>query len=241
MSAAPSLAAAPRPHRPVVLLRCPSGIAGNMWLAAALGLGADPEPLLRLPRTLRLSPARLALDRRWTGSCWSLDLEVVEVDGDIDGTYDDLRSRIRGSELPPDLQDLALQILARRRRADAGTPFARQRWWGGELTDTLVDVVGGVLAWDLLGRPVLTTEGPLAVGTVGGAVRSLLEGVPTAAGGCPEQLTTATGAALLHSWWRAHRPRTPAVARCEVRSRFARAFALPPMVATLHPTPEPLG
>lgn len=225
--------------RPTVLLRCPSGIAGNMWLAAALGLGADPQPLLHLPQRLGLGPARIEwrCERRGTprAEVEVVDLEVVDVDESIDGTVEDLRSRIGAAELSADLRELALQVLAWRCRGDAGTSFGEQRWWQGELTDTLVDVVGGVMAWDLLDRPAIATDGPVAVGTPHGAILSALEPVPTTTGGCPAQLATATGAALLHEWWSATMPTTEPRTRCEVRSCFARSFGLPPMTASYHP------
>lgn len=93
-------------------LRCPSGIAGNMWLAAALGLGADPQPFLHLPQRLGLGPARIEwrCERRGTprAEVEVVDVEVVDVDESIDGTIEDLRSRIGAAELSADLRELAL-------------------------------------------------------------------------------------------------------------------------------------
>lgn len=63
----PSPPSPPSPLAPTVVLRCPSGFAGNMWLAAAMALGADPASLRAVPRRLaaRTTATGAALLRGW--------------------------------------------------------------------------------------------------------------------------------------------------------------------------------
>ncbi len=209
-----------------------------MWLAGLLGLGADRERILSLPATLRLGSARIDWTRRQDGGTLWTDLEVVDVDPAIDGTFDDLVRHLEQTELPSDLRAAAREVLHWRRRGDAGTEFSRQRFWGAEFTDTLIDVVGGVLAWDLLGRPRVTTTGIVDAGTATEGIREVLGPVPHHSGSCADPLVTATGAALLrHFWTPVPVPEEPPLAACEIRSTFARRHGLGPMVASLHDSP----
>lgn len=220
-----------------VVLRCPSGIAGNMWLAVALALGADTDVLFALPAMLGVSPARLDWRSTVHGNVVCADLEVVDIDPRIDGTYEDVRSRISALPLSSDLRIRCLNVLKLRRDADSGSAFATEKWWGSELTDTLVDVVGGVLAWDLLGRPIVTTSGPVVLGSAAEGVRTVLGSIPWHPGNAKVTLTTATGAALLRTLWAPYDLDLPAMLRCEVRSAFARRYHLPPLTAELHEHP----
>ena len=218
-----------------VELQCPSGIAGNMWLAAALALGAEAQPLFDLPAVLRLGDARLEWTADGSSGVVCTDLEVVDVDPGIDGTFADLTDRIAGTDLPARVREVATAVAERRCEGDAGTPFAGRRWWGEEFTDTLIDVVGGVLAWYQLGEPAVVTRGPVALG--GAALPGLdevLGPITHVGGGPPVALTTATGAALLRQFWQPGTASGESVRRCAVHSAFVRRFDLTPMAAALH-------
>jgi uncharacterized protein (DUF111 family) len=141
-----------------------------------------------------------------------------------------------GAGLEPAVESDALRVLERRERAEAmylGVALEQRVYRGDDVADTLIDVVGGLLLWDALGRPAVQTWGPVAVG---GRVRSssvsLLGAVPTVEGHAGFELVTPTGAALLGATWSGVCADEPPW-QFEVHGDFSRAAGLPPVRAAL--------
>lgn len=182
------------------MLACPSGIAGNLFLAAMIRLGAPIEEVATVGHRLGVG-AQITMRRRSHQRFPAFDVAVTGVDPSVRGTYADLQDRVRGAGLDPWDADAALHVLARRestRAAVRGVEVSDLTYVGEDLVDTLVDVVGGILAWSLIGNPRLTVWGPVVTGA-GVQQESLdcLAALPTVAGTSQLELATPTGAALL--------------------------------------------
>ena len=226
-----------------LVLRCPSGIAGNLWMAAMLGLGADARALHRLPERLGVPEARIAWDHDADRS-----VSQVEVHGAAPTpatNYEGLISRVRGAGLAPAVCEHALRVLADREAAEArllGLDLATRRFADEDVADTLIDVVAGVLLWHQLGRPPTGVCGPVVVGLhPRPSSLALLDGIPVARTGADLPLATPTGAALLRSVWEPTVGTGPAVREVEVPGDFSLQAGLPPLTAALHAAPGQAG
>src|SRR5512133_3247416 len=103
------------------LLREPiGGIAGDMFLAAALDLGVDRVALEAALRTLGVPGWRLELDRRSTSAIKGTHVDVV-VEGDPPHAraLADILGLVDGSGLPPRAKRAARAIFERIGRAEA--------------------------------------------------------------------------------------------------------------------------
>ena len=219
-----------------LVLACPSGIAGNLWLAALLGLGADAGVLTGLPERLGVPAARID---------WRYDPDGGRSEVDVHGTgsapptdYAGLVARVHDAGLPAPARDDALAVLHRRETAEArflGLDLATRSFCGDDVADTLIDVVGGVLLWHALDGPATTTAGPVVAGIrPRTSSLELLGGVPVEHGGADLCLTTPTGAALLRAFWQSGPLSGPPVREVHVPSEFSTVAGLPPLRATLH-------
>ncbi len=118
---------------------------------------------------------------------------------------------IERSQLTPRQQDLAKRIFTRLAEAEAkvhATTVAKVHFHEVGAVDSIADIVGAAIAWDLLGAsrivasPVATGCGRVSIahGTVSvpaPATAELLRGVPIAETRIEAELTTPTGAAIL--------------------------------------------
>lgn len=216
----PGLSAVPVTGGRVAWFHCYSGIAGDMALGSLVDAGADVAQLIRLLEQLPIGG-------------WSLEFEpvmrnglaatraVVEARGDgVVRTFVHIVGVIEEARLPDRVRDRALaafQALAAvegrlHRRSPAQVQFHEV---GGH--DAIVDIVGTAAALELLGVDVVTAS---AVATGSGVVRTahgvlpnpspavvaLLRGIPTAGREVNLELTTPTGAAMLHAWGSAFGP-----------------------------------
>ena len=226
-----------------LVLHCPSGIAGNLWMAALLGLGADARALHHLPERLGVPEARIA---------WNHDpdrsVSQVEVHGASPTpatNYAGLLARVRGAGLTPAVREHALRVLADRETAEArllGLDLATRRFADEDVADTLIDVVGGVLLWHQLGRPPTAVRGAVVAGRhPRPSSLALLDGIPAAHTGADLPLATPTGAALLRSVWEPTVETGPAVREIEVPGDFSVQAGLPPLSAALHAAPGQAG
>ena len=204
----------------LALLDCPTGLAGNMLLAALLDLEV-PEAVLHQPlEALGLAGRyRLVVEERRSGGLRGLHLAVESLEPDPPHrAWGELRERIAQAPLDPALRQRVLAVFTLLAEAEAsvhGHPVERVHFHEVGALDALVDVVGVCAALLHLGVDDLRcTPPPAGHGSVATAHGLLplpapavleiarLRGMPLAssAGFAPGELTTPTGAALVACW-----------------------------------------
>jgi pyridinium-3,5-bisthiocarboxylic acid mononucleotide nickel chelatase len=188
------------------------GIAGDMFLAAALDLGVDPAALEAALRTLGVPGWRLAATRRTVHGIAGTHLDVV-VEGEQphERGLAEILALVDASGLSPRAKAAARDVFERIGRAEAkvhGIPLDAVHFHEVGAVDSIVDACGAAVALDLLGWPrvvcappelgrglVKTAHGMMPVPPP--AVLELLAGKAVRPGGPPGEAVTPTGAAIL--------------------------------------------
>jgi len=196
----------------LLLLEPIGGLAGDMFLAAAIDLGVDRADLEAQLATLGLPGWKLEVSRVLVSGIAATHVEVV-VEGAPRGErrLPDLVAAVEGSGLSTRARAAARGIFERLGRAEArvhGCALEEVHFHEVGAVDSIVDVCGAVVVLELLGWPravaappelgsgfVTTTHGRLPVPPP--AVLELLMGLPVRPGGPPGEAVTPTGAALL--------------------------------------------
>jgi uncharacterized protein (TIGR00299 family) protein len=196
----------------LLVLEPVGGIAGDMFLAAALDLGVDRARLEEALRSLGLPGWRLEVTRRAVSGIQATHVDVA-VEGEQPhgrGLAEILRI-VDGSGLAPRARATARALFERIGRAEAkvhGVPVEEIHFHEVGAVDSIVDLCGAAVVMDLLGWPhVLSAPPELGRGvarTAHGhvpipapAVMELLAGKPVRPGGPFGEAVTPTGAALL--------------------------------------------
>lgn len=197
---------------PLLVLEPIGGIAGDMFLAAALDLGVDRPTLEAALRTLGVGGFRLEVTRKSDSGIAGTHVDVrVEGEQPHARGLREILGHVDGSGLPPRAKATARAIFERIGRAEArvhGVPVDDVHFHEVGAVDSIVDVCGAAVALEFLGWPrVLSTPPELGRGIVRSAhgpmpipppaVLELLAGKPVRPGGPPGEAVTPTGAALL--------------------------------------------
>ncbi len=204
----------------LALLDCPTGLAGNMLLAALLDLGV-PQAVVEAPlAALGLAGAyRLELEERRSGGLRGLHLNVCGLEPEPPARHwSRLRHQLRQAPLEESLRRRVLAVFGLLAEAEAavhGHSPEQVHFHEVGAVDALVDVVGVCAGLLHLGvEQLVCAPPPAGHGTVRTAhgllplpAPAVLEiarrrGVPLAdAGGLPPaELTTPTGLALAACW-----------------------------------------
>lgn len=198
------------PPADTLYLDCFSGISGDMLLAALIDAGLDPNELQRELERLPLDPLRLVVKPT---KIHSIAARTFAVDTAVKQPFrhlDDLEGVLEGSTLPDPDTALAGRVFRRLAEAEAavhGIGLEQVHFHEVGALDTIVDVVGTVIALRLLGiSRVCCSPLPLGRGLVrcehgnlplpAPAVCALLQGVPIYGIEAADELVTPTGAAL---------------------------------------------
>jgi uncharacterized protein (TIGR00299 family) protein len=197
----------------IIYFDCPTGISGDMILAALIGCGADLN-------YIRKQLARLTLPD------WQMEYLEVQKNGITAGqvaiSYQESPSHchlpqieqiIRAAKLPDRAETLALttfRLLAQAEAAAHGCPREKVHFHEVGATDAILDICGAALALDALNIDAVyasplplshgfvdCTHGRLAVPTP--AVLQLLQGADLVHSPLEGELITPTGAAILHA------------------------------------------
>ena len=196
----------------LLLLEPVGGIAGDMFVAAALDLGVSRAALDEALAGLRLPGFRIVATRAEAGGVSGTHVEVW-----IDGPEPEARGLpeilaiVDGSTLTPRARAAARAVFERIGRAEArvhGVPIERVHFHEVGAVDSIVDVCAAAAVLEILGWPrvlcappelgqgfVHTAHGRLPVPPP--AVVEILKGVPVRPGGPPGEAVTPTGAAIL--------------------------------------------
>ncbi len=196
-----------------VYFDCPSGAAGDMIVAALIDAGAPADRLREELGKLPLGGWDLAVREVRRGDVRAVHVEVTVDAGRHHGhrTLGDVLAVLDASGLAESVRDRARRIFRRLAEAEArvhGTDPERVHLHDVGAVDAVVDVVGGVVALDLLGvREVHVSALPLGGGFVEGphgripvpapGTAELLRGFPVVDTGVRAELVTPTGAAIL--------------------------------------------
>jgi len=204
----------------LALIDCPTGLAGNMLLAALFDLGVPPNVVEQPLAALGLSGRyRLELEERRSQGLRGLHLEVRALEPQpVHRHWSRLRPQLEQAALPPALRERVLGVFSLLAEAEGvvhGQPPEAVHFHEVGAIDALVDVVGVCAALLHLGVDQLVCTAPPAghgsVSTAHGLLPlpapAVLEiararGIPlaSAAGFPPAELTTPTGLALAACW-----------------------------------------
>jgi hypothetical protein len=188
------------------------GLAGDMFLAAALDAGVDRAALEAQLATLGVPGWRLEVTGRTVSGIAATHLEVVVTGAQpAERRLAELLALVDGSGLSPRARATARALLERIGRAEAAVhrqPIEALHLHELGGIDSLVDLCGAVVVLELLGWPrvvapppelgrgiIRSAHGPMPVPAP--AVLELLIGLPVRPGGPPGEAVTPTGAALL--------------------------------------------
>ena len=195
----------------LLYIDAPSGVAGDMLLAALIDLGVPLQHILDGIAGLGLTGYRIELQTVERSSIAAKRF-VVHVDGE-----QPLRDHAaivellqRATSLTTAARKRALATFALLAAAEArvhGVPMERVHFHEVGAVDSIVDIVGAAIALDYLGARLVSSPLPLGRGyamTQHGriplpapATVLCLQGVPTYDAGISEELVTPTGAALV--------------------------------------------
>jgi uncharacterized protein (TIGR00299 family) protein len=195
----------------VAYLDCPSGISGDMMLGALIDAGIELSAIQAGIDSLGLPSCHL---RRSEVKRHGLRATQVVVEHQPEHTHrrlPDIVAMIERSTLSPPQQRLAVDIFTRLAQAEAkvhGTTTEAVHFHEVGAIDSIADIVGSALGWDLLGAdctwaaPVPTGYGVVQIAhgrcsIPAPATAELLRGIPLAESPAAGELTTPTGAAIL--------------------------------------------
>ncbi len=196
----------------LLLLEPIGGIAGDMFLAAALDLGVPLADLEKALEALGIGGWRIVTSRAEVAGIVGTHVEV-RVEGRQSGHrhLSDILDLVNRSGLGPRVREAARAVFERIGRAEAkvhGVALEDVHFHEVGAVDSIVDICGAAAALDLLGWPrlvstvpelgqgsVVTAHGPLPVPPP--AVLEILRGKPVKLSGPPGEAVTPTGAALL--------------------------------------------
>jgi pyridinium-3,5-bisthiocarboxylic acid mononucleotide nickel chelatase len=188
------------------------GIAGDMFLAAALDLGVDRAALEGALRTLGVGGWRLAVTRKTDSGIAGTHVEVI-VEGEQPHAraLGEILALVDESGLSPRARAAARAVFQRIGRAEAkihAVAVEDVHFHEVGAVDSIVDVCGAAVVLDLLGWPRVLSAPPELGHGIGRAahgpmpipppaVLEILVGTPVRHGGPPGEAVTPTGAALL--------------------------------------------
>lgn len=201
------------------------GIAGDMFLAAAIDLGVAPGEIEQALSGLGVPGWRFAVSRavRHAISGTHVDVEVdasTGAEGHPHRALSDIQALIRGAgTMPERARERALAVFQVIGEAEAkvhGVPLEEIHFHEVGAVDSIVDICGAAVVLELLGDPeVYAAPPPLGSGAVRAAhgtmpvpapaTLEILRDVPVRFEGVGE-LTTPTGAALLKALCRVEPP-----------------------------------
>jgi uncharacterized protein (TIGR00299 family) protein len=195
----------------LIYFDCAGGVSGDMTLGALLDLGVSLESLKKELGKLGARGYRLKASKATRSGIRGTRLRVETPDDRGYRHYSDFSRIIEKSRLSSSIKEQSLDFIRRIFSAEAKVHGKRVESVHlhelGSL-DTLVDVVGTLVALDLLGNPVVECS-PVNIG--GGMVETehglmpvpapatalLLKGVPLFTDGSEFERTTPTGALLV--------------------------------------------
>lgn len=195
----------------IAYLDCASGISGDMMLGALVDAGIDLATLQAGIDSLGLPSCQFAVEEVKKCGFRAVQLTVEHEPEHAHRHLHHIVELIEQSSLSKTQRDLALRIFQKVAEAEAkvhGTTIEKVHFHEVGAVDSIADIVGSAIGWDLLGVDrVVCSPVPTGTGFVNiahgrcaipaPATGELLRGVPIAASDVQGELTTPTGAAIV--------------------------------------------
>lgn len=194
----------------VLLLDTPSGIAGDMTVAALIDLGVPLSVVEDAVARLHVSGCRVRLEAARAGAIGGARFVVEETAPQPARIYRDIDALIASSSLSAGVVRLSRRIFERLARAEAEVhrvPIESVAFHEVGAIDAIVDIVAAAACFEYLGARVVATPLPIGRGFVrcqhgrlplpAPATLLCLAGVPTYDAGIEGELVTPTGAAIV--------------------------------------------
>ena len=195
----------------IAYLDCSSGISGDMMLGALVDAGVELAAVQAGIDSLGLPHCRLVVAEVKKCGFRALQLTVEHEPEHKHRHLHHIEAMIDGSSLSDNQRSLAQKIFLRLAEAEAkvhGTTIAKVHFHEVGAVDSIADIVGSAIAWNLLGvDKIIASPVPTGTGFVeiahgrcaipAPATGELLRGVPLAPSIVQGELTTPTGAAIL--------------------------------------------
>ncbi|HVU89049.1 MAG TPA: nickel pincer cofactor biosynthesis protein LarC [Pirellulales bacterium] len=188
-----------------------SGISGDMTLGALVDAGVDLAALNEAVRSLGIAGCQLVATEVKKNGFRATQVTVEHQPEHAHRHLHHITDMIDASGLSERQKDVAKRIFTRLGEAEAkvhGTTIRKVHFHEVGAVDSIADIVGAAVAWDLLAvdrihaSPVPTGQGSIEIahGRVSipaPATAELLQGIPLATSHVAAELTTPTGAAIL--------------------------------------------
>jgi hypothetical protein len=195
----------------IAYLDCASGISGDMTLGALIDAGVDLAAISAGLDSLGLPGVKLSTKEVKKKGFRATQLVVEHTPEHAHRHLHHIVKMIDAGQLTPRQQDLAKRIFQRLAEAEAkvhGTTIEKVHFHEVGAVDSIADIVGSAIAWDLLAvdrivaSPVPTGGGIITIAhgrssVPAPATAELLRGVPLVESAVQCELTTPTGAAIL--------------------------------------------
>lgn len=195
----------------IAYLDCASGISGDMTLGALIDAGVDLAAVQAGIDSLGLPSCRLTVQEVKKGGFRATQLTVEHEPEHKHRHHHHIEAMIAGSTLSERQRELARRIFGKLAAAEAkvhGTTIEKVHFHEVGAVDSIADIVGSAIAWDLAGvERIVCSPVPTGTGFVqiahgrcsipAPATGELLRGVPLAALDVEGELTTPTGAAIV--------------------------------------------
>lgn len=195
----------------IAYLDCASGVSGDMMLGALVDAGVELAEVQAGIDSLGLPSCQLKIEEVKKKGFRALQLTVEHEPEHAHRHLHHIVEMIDGSTLTPSQRELALRIFNRLAEAEAkvhGSTIEKVHFHEVGAVDSIADIVGSAIAWDLLGVDrIVCSHVPTGTGFVNiahgrcsipaPATGELLQGVPIAASEVEGELTTPTGAAIV--------------------------------------------
>jgi uncharacterized protein (TIGR00299 family) protein len=195
----------------IAYLDCASGVSGDMMLAALVDVGVELAAVQTGIDSLGLPSCRLACEEVQKQGFRALQLTVHHEPEHTHRHLHHIVEMIESSALTASQRELAQRIFRRLAEAEAkvhGTTIEKVHFHEVGAVDSIADIVGSAIAWDLLGvEHVVSSAIPTGTGFIeiahgrcaipAPATGELLRGIPLAVSEVEGELTTPTGAAIV--------------------------------------------
>jgi uncharacterized protein (TIGR00299 family) protein len=195
----------------IAYLDCGSGISGDMTLAALVDLGVPLDALNDAITSLGIPGCRLRAEEVKKNGFRAMQVRVDYEPEHKHRHLSAILAMINAGRLTDRQKALAGRIFTRLAEAEAkvhGTTVEKVHFHEVGAADSIADIVGAAVGWDLLGvermvaSPVPTGSGKIRIAhgecsVPAPATAELLQNIPLAESSAQGELTTPTGAAIL--------------------------------------------